>query len=265
MPYQLMSEIRAFRVPEGAVALWWLGQMGYIFKSPQGTLAGVDLYLTDSCAMLSSELDLKRRVPVLIEPEELEVDVFACTHNHQDHTDPETIRRLRIKDSALFAGPPPSGAVFRAEGIAEDRIVMAWPDCEIRCRDLVIRGAYAVPTDDTDLNHLGYVFQYGDGPKIYLTGDTDWSERLCSAAKHAPEVMIACINTGFNNLSHWEAAELAARLKPKVAIPCHYDLFADNAADPRQFRAALLARAPGVRYVELEHGQAWVFGPGTAG
>ena len=71
--------------------------------------------------------------------------------------------------------------------------------------------------------------------------------------------MITCINGGFNNLSHWEAAVLAARIKPKAAIPCHYDMFADNSADPRQFAAALRVKAPEVRYRELAHGEAFVF------
>jgi len=259
----LMRKIRAFDVPAGSIALWWLGQMGYIFKSPEGTLAGVDLYLTDSCAGLTPGLNLSRRVPVLIEPEELELDVFACTHNHQDHTDPWTIRRLRAKDAMQFVGPPPSCEVFRVEGVPEDRIVFVWPDREVSIRNLRLRATFALPTDATDSNHLGYLLQFASGPKVYITGDTDFTELLYANAKHAPDVVIACINPNFNNLSPWEAAGVVAKIRPKVAIPCHYDVFPDNAADPRQFRAALTVRAPGVRYAELQHGQPWVY-PGEA-
>ena len=46
----LMSEIRAFPVPKKSVAIWWLGQTGYIFKTPEDTLATTDMYLTNSCA-----------------------------------------------------------------------------------------------------------------------------------------------------------------------------------------------------------------------
>lgn len=256
----LMSEIRAYPVPSNAVAIWWLGQNGYIFKSPEGALASVDLYLTDSCGRRpTNKINLSRRVPVLIEPEDLDVDLFACTHNHQDHTDPETISRLRIKDSARFLGPPPSCAVFRAEGIGESRITMAWPQCEIQFRDIQILGTFAIPTSASDLNHMGFVFGFGAGPRVWVTGDTDDHELVASAAQYAPDLMIVCINGGFNNLSHWEAAQLAARVRPKAVIPCHYDLFPDNSLDPRQFEAALLYAAPGVRYLELQHGQPLVF------
>lgn len=257
----LMDEIRAFRTPPGHVALWWLGQMSYVFKSPAGTTLGVDLYLTNSCAGAERELDLNRRVPVLIEPEELELDVFACTHNHGDHTDPETIRRLSRKHAMLFAGPPPSCEVFRTEGVPAERIRMLWPGAVLRHADLELHATFALPTDASDLNHLGYVIRFGAGPVIYLTGDTAWHELVAEAAPQKPDVLIACINGGFANLSHWEAAGLAARLEPAVAIPCHYDMFPDNAADPRQFRAALAVRAPRVRYGELRHGEVWVYPP----
>jgi L-ascorbate 6-phosphate lactonase len=71
--------------------------------------------------------------------------------------------------------------------------------------------------------------------------------------------MITCINGGFNNLSHDEAAQLAAEIRPRAAIPCHYDMFPDNSVDPRQFRAALKHRAPDVGYLQPRHGEALLF------
>ena len=159
----MMGEIREFRVPPKSVAMWWFGQNGYIFKSPEGTLVGVDLYLTDSCATLIEEIDLRRKVPVLLAPEDVDIDVFTCTHNHQDHTDPETIRGLRNKDAAHFVGPHPSCEVFAREGVEAGRIVPAWPSGELEFGDVRFRGTFALPTDHTDLNHMGYILQFGSG------------------------------------------------------------------------------------------------------
>src|SRR5262245_13579960 len=138
----LMSEIRGFPVPSGSIGMWWFGQNSFIFKSPEGTLACVDMYLTDSCATLEPRMNMHRQVPVLISPDELDVDVFTCTHNHQDHTDPETIRNLRNKDTMKFIGPHPSCDVYRAEGVESGRIVASWPDCEIEHGDLRMRGTF---------------------------------------------------------------------------------------------------------------------------
>jgi L-ascorbate 6-phosphate lactonase len=257
----VMSGIRGFTVPRNAVAIWWLGQNGFIFKTSEGTLLSTDLYLTDNCATVLPDigLDVRRQVPVFIAPDELDVDCYVCTHNHADHTDPATIRGLRNKDTMQFIGPHPSCDIYRQEGVDSGRIVPAWPQCELEFRDIHIRGTFALPTDDTDLNHMGYVFTFGKGPRLYMTGDTDASELLASAGKYSPDLAITCINGGFNNLSHWEAAELMGKIKPKAAIPCHYDMFKDNAVDPKQFRASLKLRAPGVGYQELEHAKPWVF------
>ena len=116
-----------------------------------------------------------------------------------------------------------------------------------------------MPTDATDLNHMGFFFRFGNGPSVYVTGDTDYSELLFSAAKHKPDVLITCINGGFNNLSHWEAASLTSKIKPKAAIPCHYDMFLDNSANPKLFEASLRLQAPDVKYQELKHGAPLVF------
>ena len=79
------------------------------------------------------------------------------------------------------------------------------------------------------------------------------------ALRNKPDLAITCINGGFNNLSHFEAAQVMAQIKPKAAIPCHYDMFPDNAADPLQFRASLRLRAQDVGYLQPEHGKAVVF------
>ena len=256
----LMRDIRAFPVERGSVALWFLGQNGFIFKSPEGTLLATDLYLTNSCIHVAPPgMNLSRSVPVPIEPEDINVDVVACTHNHQDHTDPETIERLRNRDTTHFVGPHPSCDVFRAKQIESGRILPIWPDHEIEIRDLRLRATFALPTDDSDLNHLGYLIQFADGPRIYMTGDTAESELLAAVRKHEPQLMITCINGGFKNLSHDQAARLACDIKPRAAIPAHYDMFPDNSIDPHQFEAALKLRAPDVRYLEAAHGEPVIF------
>ena len=72
----LMREIRDFAVPKKSVGIWWLGQNGFIFKTPEGTLLGTDLYLTDSVAgnYRSLGINLARRVPVWISTGAVEVE-----------------------------------------------------------------------------------------------------------------------------------------------------------------------------------------------
>jgi L-ascorbate 6-phosphate lactonase len=256
-----MESVRQFKVDKGSVALWWLGQMGYLLKTAEGTLFSIDAYLTNSCQKLGASmgLNMDRRVPVLIEPKELAVDHFLCTHSHQDHADPETIERLRKQAIQSFVGPGLACETFVHCGVEEAKIQQVYPGAKRQISDVVLHGTFAMPTDDSDLNHMGFVLAVENGPRIYISGDTDYSDLLAHVRKLEPDVMIACINGGFNNMSHWEAAELAALLKPKAAIPCHYDMFPENAADPQQFRAALRYQAPEVRYEQLDYVKPYVF------
>ena len=263
MSRECMDSVRQFKVEKGSVALWWLGQMGYLIKTPAGTVLSVDPYLTNSCRKIgeSMGLNMDRRAPVLIEPEELDVDHFLCTHSHSDHADPETIGRLRKQSIQSFVGPGMACEVFLHCGVEEGRIQQVYPGAKQQVADITLHGTFAMPTDDSDLTHMGYVLAVEDGPRIYISGDTDFSDLLSHVRKLEPDLMIACINGGFNNMSHWEAAALAAILRPKAAIPCHYDMFPDNATDPQQFRAALRYQAPDVRYEQLDYVKPFVFKP----
>ena len=259
MKRTVMSLIEDFMVPRNAVALWWFGQNGYIFKSPEGTLVSVDLYLSNSCAAKYPYLNLNRKIPVQLSPAEVKVDVYACTHSHLDHLDPQTVSELRNKETMSFVGSGECGPIYRDLGIEAARVRTLFPRATLEKKDLRLTATFALPTDETDLNHVGFILQFGAGPKIYITGDTDHHQLLYSAAQHHPDLMISCINGGFNNLSHWEAADLAAKIKPRVAIPCHYDMFEDNSADPHQFQVALKVQAPDTAYQQLQHATPFVF------
>jgi len=254
----LINEIKGLKVPRNQVGVWWLGQNGFIFKTPEGTLLSIDLYLTNSVPELLPDLpvNLQRMQPIFLSPEELETDIYACTHSHFDHADPQTIRSLRNKDTIQFVGPALTCNAYRNYEVEDSRILSIAPQQEIAHRDIKIEGTFALPTDDSDLNHVGFLITFFDHLKVYVTGDTDHSELLASVAKHSPQTLITCINGNYNNLSHWEASEVAKWVNPKVAIPCHYDMFPDNAMDPAQFRASLKIRAPKVAYRELPHAKA---------
>lgn len=260
MSLECMESIRSYKVDNGSVALWWLGQMGYLIKTPRGTLLSVDAYLTNSCKKIGESLglNLDRAVPVFIQPEELEVDHFLCTHSHPDHADPETISRQRQQTVQTYLGPGLACEVFRRCAVEENKIQQIYAGGQVHLDDVVVHGTFAMPTDDSDLNHLGYVLAVENGPRIYISGDTAHSDLLAHVGKLEPDVMITCINGGFNNLSHWEAADVAAMIKPKIAVPCHYDMFPDNAADPEQFRACLHYRAPNVKYQPLDYVKPYV-------
>ncbi len=202
------------------MGLWWLGQNGYIFKSHEGTLVSTDLYLTDSChAIAPPGMSFSRQVPVLIPPEEIDVDLYCCTHNHQDHTDPETIARLRHRTPRTSSDRTRVAPCLRRWASRPGGSCRRGPIIWWKCATSRSSARSRWPTDDTDLNHMGFVFEFAHGPRIYMTGDTADCELLASAGRHAPHLMITCINGGFKNLSHDQAAILAGRVRPARRHP----------------------------------------------
>ncbi|HSV29771.1 MAG TPA: MBL fold metallo-hydrolase [Candidatus Omnitrophota bacterium] len=256
----LMAKVAATQVAPGTMALWFLGQNGWLVKSPAGIVLAVDPYLTDSCHPSRRGLDLRRRVPVPVAPAELAADLLACTHSHKDHADVETLTACaasgRIK---RFMGPAETQAVFAAAGVPEAARALAWPNQVTELGDLRLTGTFALPTDTTDLTHMGLLVEVVGGPKLWITGDTQWCDLLAdNGAQLAPDAMAVCINGGYANLSHWQAAELVARVNPRIAIPCHWDMFADNSCDPRMFWSSLTVKGIGDKYRKLDSGEGMV-------
>ena len=68
-----MSYIRGFDVPKGAMAVWWLGQAGFIIKTPGDIIAAIDPYLSNSCKDGGKNLglDFDRLIEPPLSPEEL--------------------------------------------------------------------------------------------------------------------------------------------------------------------------------------------------
>jgi L-ascorbate 6-phosphate lactonase len=237
-----MESIRTLVPPPDALALWFLGQNGFLLKDASGVLIAIDPYLTDSCARTFAHLPFRvnRQLPVFIEPEDLDVDVLITTHSHQDHADPETLRRLPGNLRAQFLGPWESVRRYRECGIPASSCRVVHPNEEISLGgSITLRGTFALPTDNTDLNHMGVLLQFASGISFYNTGDTAYCDMLPALVPRQMDLCAICINGGYHNLDTMRAASLIKAIDPRVAIPCHYDMMVNNTANPSMFRAAL--------------------------
>ena len=76
---------------------------------------------------------------------------------------------------------------------------------------------------------------HGSGKKIYLSGDTNFDERLLTPATKGMTLMLICINGKLNNMNCGEALKCVRSQMPETALPMHIGLFAENTADPAPF------------------------------
>jgi len=247
------------------MTMWWLGQSGFVVKSPAGILIVIDPYLSNSCKADGDRLgiDAQRQVPIPIGPEELAgVDLYVLTHSHGDHMDPETIGPYRRAGGAgPYLAPPETWERLQEQvGVPADQIIMTWPNKTHTLGDLTLRATFAIGLGSDDMTHVGYVISLADGPTFYWTGDTAYEDLVWMGVKdHHPDVMIAVINGAFRNLGPAEAAKLTQQVDPKVVIPCHYDMFHCNTMAPQMLQTNLVVMGIGEKYLLLEHGEAYTY------
>ena len=263
----LRQDILDFVVPEGSMTLWWLGQAGLVVKSPGGKIVVIDPYLTNSCKALGEEFgfNMDRLVPPPLEPADLVgFDLYAMTHSHGDHLDPETLAGYRrAGGTGPYVAPPETVEKLGELGVPADQIVMIWPNKTHTVADVQLRATFAIPLGADDLTHIGYVVCVKGGPAVYATGDTGYHEVLAAAvAPHKPDILFTVINGAFRNMGPAEAAKLAPQLEVKVVIPCHFDLFPDNSLPPELLRTNLRIEGIPDTYQPLEHGVPFTF-PGV--
>jgi len=235
-----MAGVRAFEPGRAQAALWSLGQAGYLVRGGGLTLA-IDPYLSDSVGQAAPAF--ARAFPTPIEPEELQVDVFIVTHDHLDHLDPETVAGYRHKESTRFVAPRLACRKLESLGVPPGNIVRIDSGEEADVCGIGVQGVYAVPTGPDVIDTCGYRLELPGGRTLYHSSDTAWSDLLERAAPQA-DVLLVCINGKYGNLNVHEAVRLTRAVKPRIAVPMHYDVMRLNAENPETFVHFLRQQMP---------------------
>ena len=210
----------------------WIGQGGFLFNLGGHVLA-IDPYLSDSVALTDH---FSRIVPIPVAPEKLACDMVVCTHDHQDHLDEDTIART---DLPLYAGPSSCVAHFRALGIPEDRLLRLNAGETALLGEARVTALYARHTEDS----IGVLIDF-QGLRLYVTGDTEYDDRLLAAKEYGVDILFICINGRLGNMNARDAARVARGIGCRLAVPMHYGMFAENTEDPAVFVDALASQVP---------------------
>jgi L-ascorbate 6-phosphate lactonase len=248
MTVRLAQKIHDVQVEKGSLAIFWIAQAGFVFKTDSGKVIYIDPYLSNCVnRMLSAEYyGFKRIMQTPIEPEEVDADWVVCTHFHPDHFDYDAIpvfaRNLRIR----FVGAPDCRTEFEKLGVDQNRVSILQKGQTLNFGDFKLTG---VAADHGELapDALGVLLQVGD-IKVWQVADTAYRPDLWQDIfQMGIDVIIPPINGAFGNLDGIEAARLAGDARAKVAIPCHFWMFAEHGGSPAQFLDACKTYAPDVK------------------
>ncbi len=208
----------------------WLGQGGFLFESQSFRMV-VDPYLSD-CVFAKEGLARLHPFPVPLK--ELKPDLVLVTHDHMDHLDPDGIPLIQAEyPECRYAGPQRSYDHFLKLGIKKERLTLIPMNTVHHFGPFRVTSVFAAHSDPTS---CGYLIE-AEGKKIYLSGDTNFDERLLSDSLKNMDLMLICINGKLNNMNCGDALKCVRSLMPKRALPMHIGLFAENTADPAPFLA----------------------------
>ncbi|MCC6286577.1 MAG: MBL fold metallo-hydrolase [Chitinophagaceae bacterium] len=266
----LLQQAAQYQSDKNHFHIWWLGQSGYLLLW-QGKRILIDPYLSDSLTKKYADTNKPhiRMSEQVMKPELLkDILIVSSSHNHTDHLDAETLIPVIHNNPGISFIIPEANRHFVAE-----RIKMS-PDFpkglndgeQITIGDFTF---HAIPaahnTIDRDekgqCKYVGYIIQFGKWT-IYHSGDTLWYDGMENILSSF-NIDLALLPINGNdpargvagNLNTEEAARLGKAANIKHIIPCHYDMFGFNTADPKVFAAK--AKALLQRYTILPTGGHW--------
>lgn len=228
--------------------LYWMGQAGFIIRSRSGHTLGVDLYLSECVESVEGHVGYHRLMPQIIDPMELELDVLIATHFHRDHFDIDAMPQLMANGKTrLFCAYDCQEDVERLV-IDQSRTTFVKPGDKVECAGFIIDFIHSDHGAGAPLEVAPIVSV--DGKHILETGDTslhlDWKDEYLKAG--ALDVLIAPINGAYGNLNEQENVDLTAALKPQLAVPCHFGMFASHGGHPGLWKELMEEQIPEQRY-----------------
>ncbi len=198
----------------------WLGQAGLLFET-EGKKILVDPYLSDSCAKLNPKN--RRRVPVKEEFLALKPDIILLTHNHLDHTDPETLKHFLTEEKNVLVLASGGAWEHVRQKFGGDHNYVQF-NRHTRWTEGALRFT-AVKAEHSDTCAIGIIME-AEGKTYYITGDTLYSDEIFSDLPEKIDAVFLPVNGKGNNMNFADGAAFCEKIGAK-AVPLHCGLF-DN-------------------------------------
>lgn len=213
---ELIDELRAHTT---GVAVWWLGHNGWLIKSDT-TLIGTDLALESKERQVASPITASELAP--------ELDISFITHEHSDHFERETSRKLMEKGNCVFVMPESCMEAAKKEvQLPDDRISVAKPRTQFTLGNVQVEAIRAIHGNanyavyyEANLQDCGYVITIG-GKRFLQVGDSVLTEDQL----FLKDIDVLFFSPTEHNTYIEKSVILINTLEPDYIFPQHRDTF----------------------------------------
>lgn len=256
----LLSDIKRCTPAQGEVAFWWMGQMSHAVKAGGYTLF-FDPYLAPRPT---------RQIPPMLDAGAIDnADFVFGSHDHSDHIDETAIKGIAVASPrARFVCSRVASRTVGSFGVPPERIIgldegIVFEQPGLRISAIASQHEFFHRDPELGYPYLCYIVETA-GVTILHLGDTlRYDGMAAKLSRWQFDVMFVPINGRdaerfarrcWGNMTFQEAVDLAGELKPRLAVPGHYDMFANNSQDPAAFADYMRLKFPEQAFWIGEHG-----------
>jgi L-ascorbate metabolism protein UlaG (beta-lactamase superfamily) len=258
-------------VPTGTLALTFVNHSTFLLQTGAATIL-TDPVWSDRASPLPFAGPRRVHAPGVPFDRLPRIDIVLVSHNHYDHMDLHTLRRLEARDRPRFVTGTGNGPFLRARGLSRVDELTWWQSIDLGAVRVTMGPAQhfsaRTPFDRNRTLWGSFVIE-GDCPRVFFAADTGYWRHFEEVRARFGAIELALLPIGayeprwFMRPAHMNPADAVQAhldLQARLSVAMHFGTFrlTDEARDepPQQLGEALDARGvPRDRFRVLRPGQ----------
>jgi L-ascorbate metabolism protein UlaG (beta-lactamase superfamily) len=274
VPNRVYPKPRA-RVGPGELEVWFVNHATTLVQL-DGLNVLTDPIYSDRASPVSWAGPGRARAPGIAFDDLPPIDAVVISHNHYDHLDVATLRRLAERHHPQIYVGLGNELLLAREGV-DGAVPLDWHEAR-ELRGVTVR---AVPSQHWSARWIGdqrvvlwaaWLLESPSGGRVYFAGDTGYGPHFAKTRARYGDVRLALLPIGayeprwfmkHHHMSPDDALVAHADLGARTSVAIHFGTFAlaDDGYDEAPTRAAELAKAAGARFLVLDQGEGVVVPP----